>query len=171
MLRLGLSARLVLQQPSRLQSSSTLTHLEGWNIPLDVLNPRFDICYCGLCSPLGGHNPRLLLRQRGDPPRTYAFPIGFAMKLPAGVTPERMDRLHVAFHGTKCDAAIAILSSQNPQLLLPGTETESGFVLPIRDGHIPGKFERTNKYTGTKEQFDPNQIFMSPTIKYCEHRA
>ena len=120
---------------------------------------------------MGGHDPNIQSAKRGNPEKTYAFPIGwcrFGMKLPAGVTAETMDLAHVAFHGTKRDAARAILSSNMPQLLLPGSETESGFIVPIRPGHIAGRFERTNRHKRRKETFDPNQIFMSPTIKYCE---
>lgn len=84
---------------------------------------------------------------------------------------QRMANRHVAFHGTKSDAAVAILTGSIPQLLTPGTETESGFTLPIRPGHIPGGFTRINRRSGATETFDPNQIFMSPTIKYCEEPA
>ena len=141
----------------------------GLGIPDHVLDPDFNLCYCGTCADLGGHDPGILSADRGDPPKTYAFPIGwcrFGMRLPPGVTTETMQRDHVAFHGTKRDAAVAIMQSNMPQLLLPGAETESGFVLPIRGGHIEGKFKRTNRYTGKEEMFDPNQIFMSPSIKY-----
>ena len=145
--------------------------VDNMNIPAHVFNPEFDLCYCGTCAALGGHDPSLKSALRGEPAQTYAFPIGwcrFGMNLPAGVTAQTLERNHVAFHGTKSDAAQEILKSQNPQLLLPGSETESGFVLPVRSGHIEHKFERTNRRTGKKEMFDPSQIFMSPTIKYCE---
>eukprot|EP00729_Bicosta_minor_P005700 gene5700-28341_t len=45
-----------------------------------------------------------------------------------------------------------------------GTRTESGFKIPIRDGHLESH-ERTNEFTKEKETFNPNQIFTSPTIK------
>lgn len=114
------------------------------------------------------------LSVRGDPPKTYGFPIGwcrFGLHLPMGMDAQRMDMRHVAFHGTKSDAAVAILTGSNPQLLTPGTETESGFTLPIRPGHIDGGFTRINSRSGATETFDPKQIFMSPTIKYCEEPA
>lgn len=118
--------------------------------------------------------PSSRLPVRGDPPKSYGFPIGwcrFGLHLPAGMDAQRMDARHVAFHGTKSDAAVAILTGSNPQLLTPGTETESGFTLPIRPGHIAGGFTRINRRSGATETFDPNQIFMSPTIKYCEEPA
>ena len=109
--------------------------VDGMSLPPQVLNSEFDICYCGTCADLGGHDPAVKCAERGQPPKTYAFPIGwcrFGMRLPAGVTEETMDQQHVTFHGTKRNTVEAILKSQIPQLLLSGSENETGFVIPIR---------------------------------------
>jgi hypothetical protein len=74
----------------------------------------------------------------------------------------------VAFHGTKKDTAVALLESEW-QLLMPGEVTASGYELPIRPGHITATFERDNLFTGEREQFDPMQVFTSPSIHYCSY--
>jgi len=133
-----------------------------------VFNPEHDMCYCGDC-----HDPRNTADTRGTPAERYAFPLGwcrFGLKLPANAA-RCFDDAHVSFHGTKLAAAKAILESVNPQLLPPGSVTESGYTLPIRPGHISGPVLRRNGWTGEEERFDPNQIFTSPTIKYCEYYA
>ena len=38
--------------------------------------------------------------------------------------------------------------------------------LGIGPGHIPRRHMRRNEHTGLDEDFDPNQIFLSPAIKY-----
>eukprot|EP01083_Nonionella_stella_P167166 561122_1 len=43
--------------------------------------------------------------------------------------------------------------------------------LEIQGGHIQKEFKRYNKYTKQTEKFDPNQIYMSPSIKYSGHGA
>ena len=42
-------------------------------------------------------------------------------------------------------------------------------MLPIRPGHIQGRQRRTNRSTGQEEEFDPVQIFTSPSIHYCAY--
>ena len=45
--------------------------------------------------------------------------------------------------------------------------------LGIRPGHIPDcprRKPRRNKHTGLDEDFDPNQIFLSPAIKYSSNQ-
>jgi hypothetical protein len=74
----------------------------------------------------------------------------------------------VAFHGTKKDTAVEVLKS-DWQLLLPGDVAPSGYQIPIRPGHIGGTFERTNSFTGEREEFDPVQVFTSPSIHYCAY--
>jgi hypothetical protein len=148
--------------------------VDEWGLDPHVFHPDADMCYCGECAEEGGHDPALKDATRGQPAKTYAFPIGWCrlgMKLPAGMSADMMDAGHVAFHGTRKETAVAILQSKNPQLLKPGTITESGFKIPIRSGHIEEPQNRLNKHSGEMEMFDPNQIFMSPTIKYCEHAS
>lgn len=38
----------------------------------------------------------------------------------------------------------------------------------IAQGHIKKQFTRVNEHTQMQETFDPKQIFMSPSAKYCE---
>ena len=52
---------------------------------------------------------------------------------------------------------------------MPGEVTASGHKLPIRPGHIQGKQDRKNLFTGQQEEFDPVQIFTSPSIYYCAY--
>jgi hypothetical protein len=52
---------------------------------------------------------------------------------------------------------------------MPGDTTADGTEITIREGHIPGIVSRTNRYTGKREDFDPNQVFTSPSIKYCAY--
>mmetsp|Transcript_12088 Transcript_12088/g.28120 ORF Transcript_12088/g.28120 Transcript_12088/m.28120 type:complete len:148 (+) Transcript_12088:647-1090(+) len=74
----------------------------------------------------------------------------------------------MAFHGTKKDTAVEMLKN-DWQLLCPGDVTASGYSIPVRPGHITGTFTRTNEDTGEPEQFDPQQVFTSPSIKYCAY--
>ncbi|CAF0743756.1 unnamed protein product [Adineta steineri] len=57
----------------------------------------------------------------------------------------------VSYHGTSPEAAKSII--EHHQFLLPGDQCISGFVIKIRDGHIPGKF----------------QVYTSPSIAYSGH--
>jgi hypothetical protein len=50
---------------------------------------------------------------------------------------------------------------------MPGDKTETGFEITIPDNHIQGPAPRINQHTGEPEQFDPKQIFTSPSIKYA----
>jgi hypothetical protein len=76
------------------------------------------------------------------------------------------DSWHVSFHGTKKDAVVEVLNGER-YLLRPGELTASGFRMPNREGPITGPFRRFNNHSKTHEDFDPNQIFTSPSIKYC----
>jgi hypothetical protein len=53
--------------------------------------------------------------------------------------------------------------------LRPGEFTSSGFRIPIRKRPITGAFRRFNNHSKTSEEIDPNQIFTSPSIKYCSY--
>ena len=49
-----------------------------------------------------------------------------------------------------------------------GEGTASGYTLPIRPDHIERAFYRKNLFTDEEEEeFDPVQIFTSPSIHYC----
>ena len=69
-----------------------------------------------------------------------------------------------AYHGTKRSALPGIL--RTGQLCPPGMRVVAGHTIGIRDGHIKRTFTRQNLATGGEEEFDPNQVFMSPSIKY-----
>ena len=43
--------------------------------------------------------------------------------------------------------------------------------LGIRLGHIRRLIPRRNEHTGLDEDFDPNQIFLSPAIKYSSNKC
>lgn len=90
----------------------------------------------------------------------------------------------VSFHGTTVEKAKMILNpnavqrgkdTERWQLLMPGertaptVENPDGVEITIRGGHIPKPFKRTNAYTQKQEWFDPNQVFTSPSIKYCAY--
>ena len=71
---------------------------------------------------------------------------------------------HVAFHGTTKDVIPSIFKA-GLHLLKPGDHTITGVQLGTRGGHITKPFKRYNKYSKEEETFDPNQIFVSPSIK------
>lgn len=43
-----------------------------------------------------------------------------------------------------------------------------GGAVKIAEGDIEKPFMRTSEHTGEHKFFDPNQIFLSPSIRYCE---
>ena len=71
---------------------------------------------------------------------------------------------HVAFHGTTKEV-LPLIFKAGLVLLKPGDHTINGDQLGIRAGHIPKSFKRYNKYSKEEETFDPNQIYVSPSIK------
>ena len=79
---------------------------------------------------------------------------------------------HVAFHGTRVESLKGILSAN--ALAKPGDEVVVGkdetMKLSIREdtGRIRREQRRENRHTRRAELFDPNQVFMSPTVRYCE---
>ena len=56
-------------------------------------------------------------------------------------------------------------------LLKPGDITEYGQEVKARKGHIQKPFMRYNEHTQKQELFDPNQIFISPSIIYSENNV
>ena len=153
------------------------------------------ICFCATCVASRGDQPtyerglatacRLCTdnfsedsaewEQCGRSCRKYALPTGwcrFALKA-GGVRAADIgafDKWHVAFHGTNVEALEAILSSG--ALAKPGDEvvtgTQSRIKIDIRDGHLRRRFNRNNAHGKCNESFNPKQIFLSPTIRYCE---
>ena len=69
-----------------------------------------------------------------------------------------------AFHGCSIESAREIFKT-GLHLLKPGDSTITGATLEIKDGHNDGPHMRLNRYSNKHEMFDPNQIFVSPSIK------
>ena len=79
------------------------------------------------------------------------------------------DKFHRKFHGTRAESVGAILASgvlAKPGQSIVGLDGKE-FRLPIADGHFTDGMGRTNKHTGKREDFDVNQVFFSPTIRYA----
>eukprot|EP01084_Bolivina_argentea_P150930 263506_1 len=142
------------------------------SIPSLAFNKKGDRCFCVKC-----HNYRKdkIIYKRGKPAKRYALPIQwvrFGLKtddtkcMMANVWEE----WHVAFHGTTKEIVPEIFKS-GLILLKPGDITMDCKELSIRGGHIKKVFKRYNKYSKQEETFDPNQIYMSPSIKYAGHGA
>ena len=126
----------------------------------------YNICFCAeQCA--SRHPDR---DTRGS--RPYGFPkgwCGFGLKIDAGDFSRRGTfGWDVAFHGTKKETAVEILKD-DWQLLMPGEVTSSGYEIPIGAGHIKRKFSRTNLFTKKLEDFDPVQVYTSPSIRYCAY--
>ena len=139
----------------------------SFGLPNETWDERYNICFCNEHQCATRHSD---LERRGN--RPYGFPkgwCGLGLKIDPGEFRRRsIFDWDVAFHGTRKDSAIEILQNEW-QLLMPGEVTPSGYTLPIRPGHIKGKFSRINRFTGKREEFDPVQVFTSPSIHYCAY--
>lgn len=131
------------------------------------------MCYCQQCHRQRGDDA---VYPRGDPPTNYGIPVGWSrISLRMGGNQAEavgvFRKWHTAFHGTKASALRGILSTG--RLAKPGDtvllDASKSLHLEIRPLHIKKPFKRTNAHTGEKEMFDPNQIFLSPSIKYSEN--
>ena len=137
-------------------------------LPDGRLNAQYNVCYCD--EGCGSCHPDLASRGQGQPDQNgsgiYGLPKGWCcFGLQVDESEFRSRRVwedwNVSFHGTKVATAREILQS-DWQLLKPGDETPSGYQIPIRPGHV---------LPDTVPGFDPNQIFTSPSIKYCCYRT
>ena len=147
--------------------------------PMCATFERGESMACKLCQENKKHLKHNHLKQCAKSCSMYAIPSGWQrFALRAGgeqaAAIGAFDRWHVAFHGTHFDSLVPILTSG--QLAKPGdtvvVSADTVKTLGIRDGHIPKPFKRRNEHCpGVRETFDPNQIFFSPTIKYCECSA
>eukprot|EP01084_Bolivina_argentea_P068250 124207_1 len=142
------------------------------SIPQESFDPNGDMCFCNFCHATRGDK---LIYQRGDPPKNYALPVGWVrLGLQVDKTKTAMNNVwkewHVAYHGTKKDIIPQIFKA-GLHLLKPGDITMDGDELGIHGGHIKQPFIRKNEYTGKSEKFDPNQIYVSPSIIYASHDA
>eukprot|EP00812_Abedinium_dasypus_P010862 NODE_4458_length_672_cov_383.358185.p1 GENE.NODE_4458_length_672_cov_383.358185~~NODE_4458_length_672_cov_383.358185.p1 ORF type:complete len:198 (+),score=12.76 NODE_4458_length_672_cov_383.358185:3-596(+) len=80
-----------------------------------------------------------------------------------------LDDWDVAFHSTTCEMLPKVLATS--RLVKPGDRVAAldGQAVGIRGdtGRIRKPFVRHNRHTGQKEWFDPRQIFLTPSIRYC----
>jgi hypothetical protein len=140
----------------------------SFGLPKGTFDASSNICFCSKHDCATRHPDKA---SRGS--RPYGYPkgwCGLGLLIDAGEFKRRgiFSDWDVAFHGTKKDTAMAVLKSEW-QLLMPGEVTASGYELPIRDGHITAPFDRPNDFTGEREEFDPVQVFTSPSIHYCAY--
>eukprot|EP01084_Bolivina_argentea_P155448 270886_1 len=141
-------------------------------IPSLSFSTTGDRCYCLKCHQERGDRR---IYSRGKPSKSYALPIGwqrFGLKIDEAkcLLNNAWKDWHVAFHGTTKNTILNIFKS-GLILLKSGDIAIGGHKLDNRKGHITKSFRRINKYSGTHELFDPNQIYISPSIKYSGHNV
>lgn len=127
------------------------------------------LCYCNACHASRGDRETYM---RGG--SKYALPIGWARVSlrTGGAQAEVLGAFQwpVAFHGTPATAVPFILATG--RLVRPGESVAvlGGGAVGIRTdtGRIKQPSWRINLSSGEREYFDPNQIFCSPSIRYCE---
>ena len=143
-----------------------------FHFPDEFFDKSCDRCYCILCHSL--RNDKLVY-SRGNPSKDYALPIEwvrFGLRTDPGKCKVNkvFDEWHVGFHGTSKEDVYEIFKS-GLILLKPGDHTIDGNQLKMRSGHIKKPFNRYNEYSKQNELFDPNQIFVSPSIKYVSQQT
>lgn len=141
------------------------------------VNPRFfdpagDRCFCKHCHSRRGDAASY---RRGTPASKYAVPVGFVrlgILVHPGIALENriFEDWHVSYHGTASTSIEPIFKS-GLKLLMPGDLALGGSPVGIRIGHIRRPFKRMNRASGCEEDFDPCQIFTSPSIRYASHGA
>lgn len=134
-------------------------------IPASFLEPRGDRCFCCSCHSERGN---AATDTRGG--RPYLLAVGWCrvgLAIPRGfMEMHRPDKDWVySYHGTKIETALRVIKG-GLKLLFAGDISLGGKAVPIREGHIPEPFKRVNLFTGLSEDFNPNQIFTSPSIVY-----
>eukprot|EP01084_Bolivina_argentea_P250158 419058_1 len=139
-----------------------------FNVPTEFMDKSNDICYCKQCHSDRGDEEIYL---RGKPLKPYEIPIEWSrigLHVDAGKCKINnvWEDWHVAYHGCSLQAAQSIFKS-GLHLLKPGDFAVGGNKLQITEGHINDTFLRHNKYSKKQEHFDPNQIFVSPSIRYA----
>eukprot|EP01084_Bolivina_argentea_P227173 383706_1 len=142
------------------------------SIPKSFFDAKGNRCFCWKC-----HKTRKdqMVYSRGKPAKLYTIPVEwvrFGLKTDEGKCTFNnvWTDWHVSFHGTTKEIVPEIFRA-GLMLLKPGDITITGTELGIRGGHIKKPFKRFNKYTKKEEMFDPNQIYVSPSIKYSGHGA
>lgn len=149
-------------------------HLMGakFNIHRSFFNISGDTCFCESCHKKSGNR---VLYSRGEPPSRYVLPVGWmrlGLKVHEGFAESNdiFRKWHISYHGTTA-SNLEPLFRGGLQLLKPGDVALGGAAIGIRPGHIPRTIRRKNLYTGLEEDFDVNQVFTSPSIRYSSHPA
>eukprot|EP01084_Bolivina_argentea_P022115 41097_1 len=139
-------------------------------IPNEFIDNSKNFCYCEKCHTTRGDNEYY---PRGKPSKKYVLPIGWSriglnVYAPKCKINNVWNDWHVAYHGCSIETAKNIFKS-GLVLLKPGDSTINGEELKIKPGHIKGEVQRYNEYTMKNELFDPNQIFVTPSIRYASN--
>ena len=127
-----------------------------------------DRCFCNDC-----HASRREKKVWSRGGKDYVLPLGFArlgLKIhrTSEIKKEALANWHVCYHGTKHGNVFDILKQGN--LLKPGDTTYTGRTIQVRPNHIQEENTRINLHTTMEENFDPtDQMFFSPSIKYCDY--
>lgn len=129
-----------------------------------------DMCFCEFCHKKTGNRT---LYTHGDPPSRYVLPMGWmrlGLKVHEGFAESNdiFRKWHISYHGTTANNLEPIFRG-GLQLLKPGDVALGGIAICIRSGHILKPIRRINLYTNLEENFDINQIFTSPSIRYSSH--
>eukprot|EP01084_Bolivina_argentea_P102118 182989_1 len=137
------------------------------SLPKESFDKVGNKCFCIKCHTKRGDGN---IYQRGKPLKNYGIPIKwarFGLKTDNGFCKIHnvWNNWHVGYHGTSKDTVCKIFDGKL-MLLKPGDIAIGGNKLNIKSGHIKKPFKRYNKYTKKYEMFDPNQIYISPSIKY-----
>jgi hypothetical protein len=135
-----------------------------------LFNHSHDRCFCASCCR---ERNEPLARMHGDPARPHLTPVGwmrFGVQIDEAFarTHHVMRDWHVSYHAAPISAVQAILEA-GCRVARAGDVVLGGWQLGVQKGHITKAFERVNRFTQSKELFDPtNMFFSSPSIKYCE---
>lgn len=120
------------------------------------------VCLCESCRAVNGHSD--------EPDILPAGWVCFKLRC-GGLQAKALGALDwdLAFHSTASEALPKVLVTG--RLVKPGDRVAAldGQAVGIRadTGRIRKPFFRRNRHTGQKEWFDPCQIFLSPSIRYC----
>eukprot|EP00042_Codosiga_hollandica_P046839 m.499091 g.499091 ORF g.499091 m.499091 type:complete len:444 (+) comp57317_c0_seq1:2-1333(+) len=141
-----------------------------FHIDSSFFNPEGDKCFCEFCIKVRGDAP---LHSHGVPPSKYALPIGFVLlgilQTPGFLATNRVfESWHMSYHGTKAENLEQIFNG-GLRLLKAGDVMLGGKRLGIPAGHIQRSFKLKNLHTGQEEEFNPLQIFTSPSPRYSAH--
>eukprot|EP00808_Paulinella_micropora_P002500 g29202.t1 len=135
-----------------------------FSIPDSAFDSSEDICFRESCITARGDAKEY---KRGG--MKYGLPAGWVrlgIKVNEAKAQENDEwNWPVSFHGTSKENVMDIFKA-GWQLLKPGDVALGERTLDIKSGHISAPFERQNEHEGTKELFDPRQIFTSPSIIY-----